>query len=90
MRALLASSSKVTLEVRYATRDRKGPLTACPVCFSPVRPRQNETLWGDSVIVGYRCTSCAFWTPIRRRVPAQYTFRAAFRPSAPLPPEPSG
>lgn len=80
MRAVLATSSQVHLEVRYARRAQRRPLVACPVCYAPLKPRQNATLWGDSVIVGYRCTSCPFWTPIRRRVPAQYTFRAAFHP----------
>ncbi len=80
MRALLATSSQVHLDVRYSRRPTRGALLACPVCFAPLKPRQNSTLWGDSVIVGYRCTVCPFWTPIERRVPAQYTFRAAFHP----------
>lgn len=80
MRSFLAVSAGVEVDVRYARRDSRKPLLSCPVCFGPVRPRQNETLWGDSVIVGYRCTRCTFWTPLRRRVPAQYTFRAAFHP----------
>jgi hypothetical protein len=76
MRALLAGSTRLRLEVRYANRPLKRPMLACPVCRNPVKPRYNATLWGDTVIVGYRCTVCPFWTPIRRRVPARYAFRA--------------
>lgn len=76
MRAVLATSKRVHLEVHYANRPVRTPLLACPVCRSPVEPRHNATLWGDTVIVGYRCTKCPFWTPIRRRVPAHYVFRA--------------
>lgn len=75
MRALLATSPKVHLEVRYARKRDDRPLTHCPVCFHEIKPRQNQTLWGDQVVVGYRCTACPFWTPLKRRVPAQYTFR---------------
>ncbi|MDE1819706.1 MAG: hypothetical protein KGJ23_01800 [Euryarchaeota archaeon] len=83
MRALLATSSLVRLSVRYANRGGKHPLMTCPVCFHPIRPRYNETLWGDSsVIVGYRCTACPFWTPRQRRMPAQYTFRSTFHDEA--------
>jgi hypothetical protein len=75
MRAVLATAKGVHLEVRYSQRGEDRPLVKCPVCFHEIKPRQNQTLWGEQVVVGYRCTSCPFWTPLKRRVPAQYTFR---------------
>ena len=76
MRALLVGSHRLRLEVRYALRPLRRPLVDCPVCHNPVRPRYNSTLWGDTVIVGYRCSVCPFWTPNRPRVPARYVIRA--------------
>lgn len=75
MRELLLSSTKITVDVRYSTRSVSGVLNHCPVCRKPVREVHNATLDGAKVIAGYRCTSCVFWTPLRRRVPSRYVFR---------------
>lgn len=77
MRQLLLSSKKIEVEVRYAMHALTRPVTACPVCRKPVLEIQNHTLDSKSVVTGYRCTSCAYWTPLRRRVPARYSFRVA-------------
>lgn len=76
LRRLLLASRAIHLEVRYALRPLRRPLEACPVCQQKVRPIRNRTLFGDTVVTGYRCSSCAFWTPLKRRVPARYVFRA--------------
>lgn len=76
LRRVLLASRSVHLEVHYALRLLRAPLTVCPVCRQPVRPIRNQTLYGDTVVSGYRCTSCSFWTPLKRRVPSRYVFRA--------------
>jgi hypothetical protein len=64
----------VRVDVRYAERPTRRPLQCCPVCRSTLRPIRNRTLEGDRVTLGYRCTHCAYWTHLRRRVPVRYRF----------------
>ncbi len=75
MRSVLLTSKRIAVDVRYASRPVSAPLRSCPVCHRPIREIYNETLDGGRVIAGYKCSRCPFWTPIRRRVPARYTFR---------------
>lgn len=77
MRQVLLSSKKIHVVIRYARRPLVAPVESCPVCRSKVVPIRNHTLEGKSVVSGYRCTACSFWTPLRRQVPARYIFRAA-------------
>jgi hypothetical protein len=74
LRKLLLDSPGIRVDVRYAERPTRRPLQRCPVCRSPVRPIRNRTLEGDRVTLGYRCTHCAYWTHLRRRVPVRYRF----------------
>lgn len=74
LRKLLLDSPGVRVEVRYAERPTRRPLQRCPVCRSGLRPIRNRTLEGDRVTLGYRCTHCAYWTHLRRRVPVRYRF----------------
>ncbi len=74
LRRLLVDVPGVRIGVRYTERHGEPPPTVCPVCFSPLRPIHNRTLTGDSVVLGQRCTRCAYWTHEERRVPVRYTF----------------
>ncbi len=74
LRKLLLDSPGVRVDVRYAERPTRRPLQRCPVCRSALRPIRNRTLEGDRVTLGYRCTHCAYWTHLRRRVPVRYRF----------------
>jgi hypothetical protein len=74
LRKLLLDSPGFRVDVRYAERPTRRPLQRCPVCRSPLRPIRNRTLEGDRVTLGYRCTHCAYWTHLRRRVPVRYRF----------------
>ena len=77
LRRLLIDVPGVRIGVRYTER-HGGPVPrACPVCASPLRPIHNRTLTGDSVVLGQRCTRCAYWTHEDRRVPVRYTFSKA-------------
>jgi len=77
LRRLLIDVPGVRIGVRYTER-HGGPLpTACPVCASTLRPIHNRTLTGESVVLGQRCTRCAYWTHEERRVPVRYTFSKA-------------
>jgi hypothetical protein len=74
LRKLLLDSPGIRVDVRYAERPTRRPLQRCPVCRSPLRPIRNRTLEGDRVTLGYRCTHCAYWTHLRRRVPVRYRY----------------
>ncbi|MFZ3356446.1 MAG: hypothetical protein WA549_06780 [Thermoplasmata archaeon] len=77
LRALVVAIPGVRMEVRYTEREPTSPLERCPVCGAPVRPLRNQTLTGEPVELGYRCTRCAYWTHRKRRVPVRYSFRRA-------------
>jgi hypothetical protein len=77
MRTILLSSKRIVVEVRYAARPVSSAIRVCPVCRKPVVEIHNATLDGGKVVAGFKCTSCTFWTPLKRRVPCRYTFRAA-------------
>ena len=74
LRRLLIGTPGIGVRVRYAERPSVGPLTACPVCGSPLREIPNRTLAGERIVLGQRCTRCDYWTHQKHRVPVRYTF----------------
>jgi hypothetical protein len=77
LRRLLLDLPGVRMTVRYTEREPGPPLTSCPVCGSPLKPIRNQTLSGDSVVLGQRCTRCDYWTHRTRRVPVRYLISSA-------------
>jgi hypothetical protein len=77
LRRLLLGLPGVRMTVRYTEREPGPPLTSCPVCGSPLKPIRNQTLAGDSVVLGQRCTRCDYWTHRTRRVPVRYVISSA-------------
>jgi hypothetical protein len=77
LRRLLLDTPGVRITVHYTERERAAPLTACPVCGSPLKPIRNQTLGGESVVLGQRCTRCDYWTHRTRRVPVRYLISSA-------------
>jgi hypothetical protein len=77
MRRLLIALPGVRLSVRYRERPDSAPLTSCPVCGSPLKPIRNQTLAGESIVLGQRCTRCDYWTHRTRRVPVRYLISSA-------------
>ncbi len=77
LRRLLIQVPGVRMTVRYTERPAGPPLLACPVCGSPLKPIRNQTLAGESVVLGQRCTVCDYWTHRTRRVPVRYLFSSA-------------
>ncbi|MCI4344496.1 MAG: hypothetical protein L3J87_02590 [Thermoplasmata archaeon] len=81
VRRLLLETPGVIVRVRYGERPGPPPTERCPVCGGDLRPIPNRTLDGTTVTVGYRCTRCAYWTRLRRRVPVRYIFERGRRGS---------
>ncbi len=77
LRRLLIDVPGVRLTVRYTEREPVSPLRVCPVCGSSLKPIRNQTLAGDSVVLGQRCTRCDYWTHRNRRVPVRYLISSA-------------
>ena len=77
LRRLLIQLPGVRVSVRYKERPSAPPLSACPVCGGALKPIRNQTLSGDSVVLGQRCTRCDYWTHRARRIPVRYLFSSA-------------
>jgi hypothetical protein len=77
LRRLLLDLPGVRMTVRYTERELTTPLASCPVCGSSLKPIRNQTLAGDSVVLGQRCTRCDYWTHRTRRVPVRYLITSA-------------
>ncbi|HTY47568.1 MAG TPA: hypothetical protein VMB46_07875 [Methanomassiliicoccales archaeon] len=69
---LLNNLAKVEIETREA--DERSKKSRCPVCGSKTERIQNETIFGGTVTLGYKCRSCGYWTGLRRRIPTRYIF----------------
>jgi hypothetical protein len=77
LRRLLLDLPGVRITVRYKERESTAPLLSCPVCGSELKPIRNQTLGGDSIVLGQRCTRCDYWTHRTRRVPVRYVISSA-------------
>jgi transposase-like protein len=77
VRRLAIQSGLVTVDVESRDTGIKIKLGRCPVCSSRMRKVRNETIYGGSVILGYRCTSCPYKMGTTRRIPIKYTFHDA-------------
>ncbi len=84
LRRLLVGLPGVRLSVHYRERGPAPPLAACPVCGAPLKPIRNQTLAGESVVLGQRCTVCDYWTHRPRRVPVRYLISSAGLDGRPL------
>ncbi len=64
---------KTTIYTRKGKKKKK--LSGkCPVCEGKLELTKNETIFGGTVTLGYKCTECPYWTTIRRRIPIRYSF----------------
>jgi hypothetical protein len=80
LRRLLVGVPGIRVAVRYTEREDGRALTVCPVCGSELRPIRNQTLGGEPVVLGQRCTRCDYWTHRARRVPTRYRISSARAP----------
>ena len=77
LRRLLIGVPGLRLSVHYTEREDPRPLAACPVCGAALRPIRNQTLGGELVVLGQRCTRCDYWTHRTRRIPIRYRISGA-------------
>ncbi|NLT37811.1 MAG: hypothetical protein GXX95_06610 [Methanomassiliicoccus sp.] len=77
VRKIALQSGLVRVEI--ATRDTGIKIKGgrCPVCNSRLRRVKNETIYGGTVTLGFKCVSCPLTMGATRRVPTRYTFHEA-------------
>lgn len=71
--AVTSSFIKTTIYTRQGKKKKKFS-GKCPVCGGKLNLTKNETIFGGTVTLGYKCTKCPYWTTIRRRIPIRYSF----------------
>lgn len=74
LRLICLRSGKVEVTVFTRYSDERRALSRCPVCRGQIVPIRNKTVYDGSVTLGHRCTTCGYWTGIRRRVPTLYVY----------------
>ncbi|MBI0582807.1 MAG: hypothetical protein ISF22_01120 [Methanomassiliicoccus sp.] len=77
VRRIAIQNNLVTVEVETRDTGEKVKVGRCPVCDSRLRRVRNSTIYGGSVILGYRCTSCPYRMGTTKKVPTKYIFRDA-------------
>lgn len=70
--AVQSGMARMEVETRDTGIKVKGG--RCPVCNARLRKVRNRTIYGGSVILGYRCTSCPYKMGTTMRVPVKYIF----------------
>jgi len=62
------------LEINYRETDEKRAITMCPVCGARLSRERNQTVYGGTVTLGYKCAECGYNTGVKRKVPVRYIF----------------
>jgi formate dehydrogenase maturation protein FdhE len=64
------------VEVKAKTKKtvRLQNITSCPVCEGKIEPLKVKNLLNKDIVIGYRCTSCAYETDLEAFMPMKYIF----------------
>ncbi|MBS3817749.1 MAG: hypothetical protein KGY76_09335 [Candidatus Thermoplasmatota archaeon] len=75
LRKIAVTAPFINTEIDARKGEKKKDLKGrCPVCGSDLEKTKNETIFGGSVTLGYKCEECPYWTTLKRRIPTQYNF----------------
>jgi hypothetical protein len=74
VRRLAIENGLAKVEIHARETGKKTLARDCPVCGSKTTKIKNETVYGGTVTVGYKCRSCGYWTGLKQRVPTLYVF----------------
>jgi len=74
LRLLALDSGDVGLHTICRESDVRKTLLRCPVCGTKPKRLKNETVFGGTVTLGYRCPRCGYWTGLKTRIPTRYVF----------------
>ena len=64
------------VEVKAKTKKtvRLQKITSCPVCESKIEPLKVKNLLNKDIVIGYRCTNCAYESDLEAFMPMKYSF----------------
>ena len=74
LRKIAANAPFVSLKIKTREGKKKNLKGKCPVCGSKLKMTKNETIFGGTVTLGYKCINCPYWTTLKRRIPTRYRF----------------
>lgn len=74
IRRTLINNALGKIEIHARESDERSKAGRCPVCSSKMIRIRNQTIFGGTVTLGYKCLKCPYWTGIRKRVPIRYIF----------------
>jgi uncharacterized protein with PIN domain len=74
IRKVTIDSGVAKIEIHCRESEEKSRYSRCPVCGSKMTRIRNETVFGGTVTLGYKCTKCPYWTGLKRRIPIRYVF----------------
>lgn len=74
LRKLAVTSGLARVEISWRETGGKKARVMCPVCGSRLLPMRNETVFGGTVTLGFRCPACPFRTSMKRKEPTRYVF----------------
>jgi DNA-directed RNA polymerase subunit RPC12/RpoP len=74
VRRLAIDNGLAKVEIHARESDQKTSARDCPVCGGKTVKIRNETVYGGTVTVGYKCKTCGYWTGLKQRVPTLYVF----------------
>ena len=74
IRKVAIDQGAAKIEIHCREGEERSRHSRCPVCGSKMRRIRNETIFGGTVTLGYKCTKCPYWTGLKRRNPIRYVF----------------
>ena len=75
VRRLAVISGVARLKVHTKATGKAGKMNGCPVCGDKLKASRNKTVYGKTIITGYRCPKCEYWTESKNmHIPSRYEF----------------
>jgi peptide subunit release factor 1 (eRF1) len=74
LRRLAITSGIAKVDITWRETDRRTARFHCPVCGSELRALKNETVFGGTVTLGFKCPECPFRSSLKRQEPTRYVF----------------
>jgi predicted RNA-binding Zn-ribbon protein involved in translation (DUF1610 family) len=74
VRRLAIDNGLAKVEIHARESAKRTSARDCPVCGGKTVKIRNETVYGGTVTVGYKCKTCGYWTGLKQRVPTLYVF----------------
>jgi len=74
IRKLIINKDLGKIEIHAREGEEKSKAGRCPVCSTRMKRIRNQTIFGGTVTLGYKCMKCPYWTGLRKRIPIRYVF----------------